>query len=209
LLRDVDFRRVEATAKLDAARRSEMGQFLTPASIAEFMAGLFRERPETLRVLDAGAGVGSLSVACVSAACGWTKRPRKIEVTAYETDASLARYLVAALRECDEVCQKEGIAFEWEVSENDFIESAVSSLNETPMFSSPTKPFNCAILNPPYRKLNTDSRTRRLLRTVGIETSNLYAAFLWLATVLRLREGFCGPKKFAMDHRCSLRAPLV
>ena len=58
LLRDVDFRRIEATAKLDPTQRAEMGQFLPPASIAEFMAGLVCERPETLCVLDAGAGVG-------------------------------------------------------------------------------------------------------------------------------------------------------
>ena len=53
LLRDVDFRRIE-----DPTQRAEMGQFLPPASIAEFMAGLVCERPETLCVLDAGAGVG-------------------------------------------------------------------------------------------------------------------------------------------------------
>jgi hypothetical protein len=37
------------------------------------------------------------------------------------------------------------------------------------------------ILNPPYKKINTDSNYRRLLSDLGIETVNLYAAFLALA----------------------------
>ena len=190
LLREVDFRRVEATAKLDPARRSEMGQFMTPGAIAEFMARLFCERPETLRILDAGAGIGSLSAACVGVACGWPIKPHKIEVTAYEPDSGLVRYLKATLRDCEAVCEQHGIAFEYEILQTDFIESAVSGLSKETLFSTtPAKAFNCAILNPPYRKLNTDSRTRLLLREVGIETSNLYAAFLWLAAKLLSPRG--------------------
>jgi adenine-specific DNA-methyltransferase len=49
--------------------------------------------------------------------------------------------------------------------------------------------FNAAILNPPYRKINSDSRTRRLLREADIETSNLYAGFLALAAKLLAENG--------------------
>ena len=45
-----------------------MGQFMTPAPVARFMASLFRSRRLSLRVLDAGAGVGSLSAAIVAVA---------------------------------------------------------------------------------------------------------------------------------------------
>ena len=45
-----------------------------------------------------------------------------------------------------------------------------------------------AILNPPYRKIGTRSRERTLLASVGIEISNLYAAFVWLA-VRQLAHG--------------------
>ncbi len=41
-------------------------------------------------------------------------------------------------------------------------------------------------MNPPYHKLSSESDTRRALRSVGIETSNLYTAFLWL--VFRLLD---------------------
>jgi len=46
------------------------------------------------------------------------------------------------------------------------------------------KYFDCAILNPPYKKINSDSRTRSLLREIGVETSNVYTGFL--AIVLKL-----------------------
>ncbi|WP_323092367.1 Eco57I restriction-modification methylase domain-containing protein, partial [Aeromonas jandaei] len=37
------------------------------------------------------------------------------------------------------------------------------------------------ILNPPYKKINSQSAHRLALRTVGIETVNLYSAFVALA----------------------------
>ena len=49
-------------------------------------------------------------------------------------------------------------------------------------------PFTCAILNPPYRKIGSDSDERKACRAVGLEASNLYAAFVG-ATVSLLEEG--------------------
>jgi adenine-specific DNA-methyltransferase len=40
--------------------------------------------------------------------------------------------------------------------------------------------FDAAIANPPYRKISTDSPERHALRTVGVETSNLYTGFIAL-----------------------------
>ncbi len=52
-----------------------------------------------------------------------------------------------------------------------------------------TQDFDCAILNPPYRKINSDSRDRRLLRSIGVETSNLYSGFLAIVVKLLKRGG--------------------
>jgi len=49
------------------------------------------------------------------------------------------------------------------------------------LFNGVAHPFDCTILNPPYKKIRTDSPERRLLRDVGVETSNLYTAFVALA----------------------------
>jgi adenine-specific DNA-methyltransferase len=47
----------------------------------------------------------------------------------------------------------------------------------------------CAILNPPYRKIQSTSAARQALRRAGIETSNLYTGFLALAIYLLLPQG--------------------
>ncbi|MGH9566057.1 MAG: Eco57I restriction-modification methylase domain-containing protein, partial [Candidatus Angelobacter sp.] len=44
--------------------------------------------------------------------------------------------------------------------------------------------FDCAILNPPYKNINSDSDTRATLREIGIETSNLYTGFLAVVLLL-------------------------
>ena len=44
--------------------------------------------------------------------------------------------------------------------------------------------YSHIILNPPYRKIATGSNHRRLLSRAGIETVNLYAAFLALSVEL-------------------------
>ncbi len=149
------------------------------------MARMFAERPSILRILDAGAGIGSLSAALVLEACQWNPKPSAITITAYEIDPTLTEYLHVTLGYCKEVCHQEEIRFEYEVIQDDFIRAAVDILNGSTLFSLP-KSFNAAILNPPYKKINSASITRRLLRKVGVETTNLYAAFLWLT--IRLLE---------------------
>jgi adenine-specific DNA-methyltransferase len=88
LLERVDFLRLEANQKL-TADRAEKGQFFTPQKIAQFMARMFAERPSILKILDAGAGIGSLSAALVVEACQWNPKPSAITITAYEIDPTL------------------------------------------------------------------------------------------------------------------------
>ncbi len=53
------------------------------------MERMFAERPRTLNILDAGAGIGSLSAALVVEASQWLPKPSAITVTAYEIDPIL------------------------------------------------------------------------------------------------------------------------
>src|SRR5260370_14200548 len=53
----------------------------------------------------------------------------------------------------------------------------------------PARRFDCAILNPPYKKINSDSKTRLMLREVGVETSNLYTGFLSVVLMLLASGG--------------------
>ena len=55
--------------------------------------------------------------------------------------------------------------------------------------SRDASPSQAAILNPPYRKIGAASRERRLLRSVGLDATNLYAAFVALAVRLLVPGG--------------------
>ncbi len=186
LLDRVDLLRLDIGRRLQPARRAAMGQFFTPASIASFMAELSERSGGEVRFLDPGAGLGSLSAAWVAHACEIERGPALIHLTAYEADSHLAEYLRHTIKECEAVCRAKEIAFQADVIEGDFIEAAVEMLAERPLLGASRPRFDCAILNPPYRKLNSHSEARCALRSVGIETSNLYTAFLWL--VFRLLD---------------------
>ena len=49
----------------DLDKQHELGQFLTPNPVAEFMASLFDIPRSEVHLLDAGAGAGALSAALV------------------------------------------------------------------------------------------------------------------------------------------------
>lgn len=103
LLLALDDARKDASIRLDPRRRAQMGQFLTPSSIATFMAGMLDCRKSTVRILDPGAGAGSLCAALVLTLCERPKRPATIAVTAYEIDPVLVGYLRQTLDRCRSV----------------------------------------------------------------------------------------------------------
>ncbi len=190
LLEQVELLRLDAARKQDNARKAELGQFFTPASVARFMASLLSTQLPALYILDAGAGIGSLFAACIAEICERETRPEHISVTAYEIDATLIGYLHHTLRLCQSACEQAGITFVGEVIQRDFIEAGVELLQNTLFSTQNVKPkFNCAIINPPYKKIQTQSRERKLLQQVGIESSNLYAGFIALSTQLLETSG--------------------
>lgn len=188
LVERVDLLRVDATHRLDTTHQLAMGQFLTPAVTARLLASMFDKPRSSIRLLDAGAGVGSLSAAFVAQVCQAEKKPEYLSITAYEIDPNLTEYLGEAIDMCRVECERSGIQFTAEIVQEDFIETSVYML-ERSLLSPSLKEFDCAILNPPYRKINSSSGHRQLLRKIGIETTNLYTAFLWLASYLLVPGG--------------------
>ena len=172
----------------DLDRQHELGQFLTPNPVAEFMASLFEIHRSEVHLLDAGAGAGSLSAALVKRLCHEPRKPKRISITAYEIDAAQTESLQATLHSCRRLCGQAGVAFTDTLLNADFIAATVP-LVRNDFFSGHTAPFNVAIINPPYRKIRGDSSTRLLLRSAGIEVSNLYAGFVALVCRLLVKGG--------------------
>jgi adenine-specific DNA-methyltransferase len=189
LLADVERLCNEVFNGIDPAHRSHFGQFPTPMNIGQYMASLFRQPVDHIRLLDPGAGVGSLTSAFVATASQRNPKPKSIEVAAFEIDSRLSQNLIRSLARCGDLCAKEGIAFDGRMSNTDFIAEAVDLLGNDLLGFSGKPKFNCAILNPPYKKINSESKHRGLLRHLGIETSNLYTAFLALTILLLEPEG--------------------
>ncbi|MCK4394864.1 Eco57I restriction-modification methylase domain-containing protein [Candidatus Bipolaricaulota bacterium] len=161
-------------------QRSDVGQFLTPAKIARFMASLFEHERKNVRILDAGAGTGVLFAACVEAYVSGKRPSLSINVVAYENDQQILPYLKETMERCESTCKRAGISFRGDIRAEDFVVAAIAETEEN-LFAPQGERFSHAILNPPYKKINSQTATRRLLDAAGIGVSNLYAAFVWLA----------------------------
>jgi len=181
---DIEAKRVEASARLDPAQRSRLGQFMTPSAIASYMASLFRKWPSEVRLLDPGAGVGSLTEAYFQQFMLKAPKGASLAVTAFEIDPTLLEYLGNYLSALPARAQAAGVSSTTQIQPRDFIAEGTFALS----LGTETR-FTHAILNPPYRKINTNSLHRKLLSKVGIETVNLYVGFLALSIALTERGG--------------------
>jgi adenine-specific DNA-methyltransferase len=175
-----DALRREMTSRSIPSQKSALGQFMTPSAVAQFMASLFPTATlQTCHLLDAGAGVGALSCAFLDR---WSSESElsfhSAKVEAYEIDDTLRPYLETAL-----AGYARKLPVTYRVSSGDFIwEAARQSLKGL-------RPFSHAILNPPYKKINSASAHRLILRRTGIETVNLYSAFVALSLDLLKPDG--------------------
>ncbi|WP_261639970.1 Eco57I restriction-modification methylase domain-containing protein [Erwinia mallotivora] len=147
--------------------KAEFGQFMTPSSVARFMASLFPPSTQKIcRLLDAGAGGGALSCAFLDR-CGTGEFSfDSVEATACEVDENLCSHLAQHLGGYSDVKAR--------IIAGDYIKLATAE-------GLKDRGYTHAILNPPYKKINSQSAHRLALRSVGIETVNLYSAFVALA----------------------------
>lgn len=166
-LEAVDTVRREVAPRIEQKRKAEFGQFMTPSSVARFMASLFPSSTlQTCRLLDAGAGVGALSCAFLDRWGAGGFGFESVEATAYEIDDTLRGHLEQHLTGYSRVKPR--------IIAGDYIELATAE-------GLQDRGYTHAILNPPYKKINSRSAHRLALRSVGIETVNLYSAFVALA----------------------------
>lgn len=175
LISAVEKKRLLLSKSIEATRKSQFGQFLTPERTAAFMASLFPYGTGDCRLLDAGAGIGSLSVAFLERWRSGGFCFRSVTVDAFEIDSALINHLVSTLDKYKHMGD-----FIANIRQEDFILASVESLMGS-LFSPPQERYSHAILNPPYKKINSNSVHRLALRRVGIETVNLYSAFVALA----------------------------
>src|SRR5436853_69843 len=95
----------------NAPTRHELGQFITPKHVADFMASLFSIDESEIRLLDAGAGTGALTSAFVGRLVNGAREPKRIQATAYEIDDRILGRLRQTMDQCQVACKTVGIEF--------------------------------------------------------------------------------------------------
>lgn len=176
--------RLHVSKTTDASKKSQFGQFFTPAKTAKFMADLFPNAEGYCRLLDAGAGIGSLSDAFLERWWLGGFCFHNVELDAFEIDKSLHSYLKNTLEKYFHSSGKVSAV----IRSEDFIFAATEALSDN-LFTTTTAKYTHAILNPPYKKISSNSAHRLALRSVGIEAVNLYSAFVALAVAQAVPGG--------------------
>ncbi len=163
----------------EPANKTQLAQFFTPPGIARFMVDLFeRNDNPNCRLLDPGAGEGALSDAFLER---WARQDfgfETVAVDAFEIDGLLYSSLNQTLSKYNNRA-----GYSVTIRNADFIDVASDWLCGN-LFASRLPKYTHIIMNPPYRKIRSDSGYRRALRRAGIETVNLYTAFVALSLAL-------------------------
>jgi len=182
-----DLARACPSSKLHLKQRSELGQFLTPAVVARFMARQFNNLSGHIHLLDPGAGIGTLTAAVVEQLLTNPDRVSSCSMTAYEIEPVFLPSLHQTLVKCCAALNGKGIQANYCLKEENFIKA--SGEMNSPLLEKTFPDFTHAILNPPYRKIHSQSAERKILSRLGIEAVNLYSAFVWLATLKLAEDG--------------------
>lgn len=175
VLANIDQIRQSYSTQTNSQHKASLGQYFTPTEIAVFMASLFElKNKKQYKILDAGAGIGCLSSALLQKIQD-TYPHSSCDVTAVELD----KQLIATLQHNLQMFGPTKL----EVCNESFIDFAFLNLLEK------RQSYDLIILNPPYKKINAKSKERLLLRKLGIEVVNLYAAFVALSLELLVDQG--------------------
>ncbi|MDO8732140.1 MAG: Eco57I restriction-modification methylase domain-containing protein [Actinomycetota bacterium] len=178
LLERAELRRQEFSARIGDRHRSKFGQFFTPGQVARHLASLLDvPKAGKWRVVDPGAGTGSLTAAVMARAIEAGFKGN-IAFTAFEIDESLAVGLDETLEECVAAGGEFGITVTTDRHTDDFL-SWVASHDQHG--GQELTRFDAVVMNPPYKKIARGSRERLMAENAGCGSPNLYTAFVTMA----------------------------
>ena len=209
---------IQAAARraLVPERQRDWGQYFTPMWVARLMASMAPHNRDAVRILDPGAGAGTLFTAYVAHCLRQDSPPQSISVTAFELDPTMRPFLQSGADAVRRACELRSVPCDVELRFEDFAQRASREWLGH-LFSAP-ETFDAAILNPPYKKLSAGSDLRARLDALGIAAPNLYAAFVGLAlaavkpggtVVAILPRSFCNGVYFRRFRRYLLSSANV
>jgi len=169
--------------------RKNRGQFFTPGTIARFMASLFTSFPPQFRLLDPGAGTGTLAAAVCERVLRLRRR-RHIELHLFETDSDIIPLLDDTMAFCRAALEEAGHTVSLSIHHADFILRNSRCFGQQSLFNPDPSlhAFDAVIMNPPYFKIARDSEYAKVMERIVHGQPNIYALFMALAAQM-LRPG--------------------
>lgn len=177
------------TSQSRANDRKLLGQYMTPASVARYMAMQSGADSETVRFLDPGAGTGILTCAFCEYLTSGSVSVRQIRVVAFEVHSLLALLLRSSLRHLKNYLAERDVDFSFQIETADFVLSQSHALNAggTLFSSNELDPFDFVIANPPYFKISRSDPRSQAAAAVVHGQPNMYSLFMAVGASL-LRE---------------------
>ncbi|MCL2761918.1 MAG: Eco57I restriction-modification methylase domain-containing protein [Treponema sp.] len=213
-IKDIATARKRRISTVTTVHKEKFAQYLTPIEIARFMTKLsikYWKKANFASIIDPGAGTGILSYCLINELLK-KNSDLTLSIDAWEMDKSI----IPELSKTFQNLEKSNLNYT--IQQNDFITSITHDI-----YFNASKQYDFVIMNPPYKKINSDSVYRNALRNIGIETVNTYSAFMALAIKLMADNGiltaivprsFCNGlyflpfRKFLLDNTSILHIHL-
>lgn len=153
--------------------RKEYGQFFTGKETAIYMSNLLNiPKKETLKILDAGAGSGILSISLAERLIN-IDYVKEVEITCYETDRLVLPLLQTNL---DILINNSEKKITYIIKNENYILSQSKAFNDNLEIDK----YDLIIGNPPYKKIPKNSAEAKALPSVCYGVPNLYFLFATL-----------------------------
>jgi len=174
--------------------RKAIGQFFTPAPIAEYMGTMVQFRGQAVRVLDPGAGSGILTMSVIDHLV--KNGVKHFEIDLYENNTAIIPLLKNTMQLARKRLLDAGCVLEYQIIEKNFIED--NQFAWTGMMSN--EKYDVVISNPPYRKISRDSLEASVMSSVVYGQPNLYFLFMAMGAKLLKENGelvYIVPRSFS------------
>lgn len=187
----------EYSENISKEQKKLLGQFFTPAKIANFMAGLLDVdfEKKKIKVLDPGCGTLSLTCALVERLINQNNSIEKIEIDAFDTDPSLSTVITNVSNILSKWSFEKGVEVVVNYSNSDFLLTHKKELRKelnTPL-------YDFVISNPPYFKIKKEDERLSIFNSPLQGQQNIYSLFLLGASKLLKKRGqlvFIVPRSF-------------
>ena len=176
------------------------GQFLTPPTVARYMAKQLRTFKSGDTLLEPACGSGVLVCAVIERLLA-EKNPLEISIIAYEIDEKLCDISREILGMACKKAEENGIKIHWQVIQDDFVLACLPDGQPTLFDSNESKQkvFTHVISNPPYFKLNVEDKHVKAVSGKLNGHTNIYSLFMALSAKLLAPQGkacFIVPRSF-------------